>query len=358
MRISRREFLKYCSVAAGALGLTATDLLKLENTLALTGGVKVIWLNGAACTGCTVSLANSMYYASIQNLLLAPPAATSLDIGFMETLSSAQGDQARAAADSWATSGFVLALEGSLQSDGYCEVGSFAGAASENLVDVFDNFATSANCLAILGIGTCACYGGIPAGDPNPTGAIGIVDHLKAKYGTAKLPGGSTNPDFDMAKYRTYRNKTINIPGCAPNPNWIVGTIAYLIAHNLAMPALDALRRPRSYYGERICNNCERFAASKGHGGFAFMDQLGNDYKPQGFILDPNDIGDPDKRDQCLKYVGCKGSRTKSDCSWRKWHSPAPGLTGVNWCVGTGAPCQGCVQNYFPDRMSPFHYLR
>jgi NiFe hydrogenase small subunit HydA len=148
------------------------------------------------------------------------------------------------------------------------------------------------------------------------------------------------------------RSKIINIPGCPPNPNWIVGTIAYLIAHNLEVPQLDALRRPRMYYGERVCNNCERFEESL-VGNFINQEPGQPDWEDRF-----NDIGNPNKRDYCLKYIGCKGSRTKSDCSLRKWHSPGYGQIGVNWCVGAGAPCQGCTQDGFPDRMSPFHYLR
>ena len=34
VRITRRDFLKYCSVAAGALGLSASTLMKIENVLA------------------------------------------------------------------------------------------------------------------------------------------------------------------------------------------------------------------------------------------------------------------------------------------------------------------------------------
>jgi len=327
MQISRREFLKYCSVAAGALGLTATDLLKLEEALALDGGLKVVWLNGQACTGCTVSLANSVYYATIQEILLFTQASDSVDLMFSETLSAGMDISGMQGIDpANLTGGFVLAVEGAIPNDPssgtYCDIATtipgtgLGGGVSIGAAVTY--YAGLSSCAAILGIGTCASYGGIPAGEGNITHAKGLLSHLGSAF----------------------RSKIVNIPGCPPNPNWIVGTIAYVISKGLALPRLDSLRRPIAYYGQRNCNNCERF-------GKIFINNK-----------TPDDIGDPAQTTRCLKYVGCKGSRTKSDCSIRKWHSPGYGQLGVNWCVGAGAPCQGCTQNFFPDRMSPFHYIK
>jgi Ni,Fe-hydrogenase I small subunit len=49
MRITRRDFMKYCAISAGALGLTASDLGKIEKALSTEyadGGTHVVWLNG------------------------------------------------------------------------------------------------------------------------------------------------------------------------------------------------------------------------------------------------------------------------------------------------------------------------
>jgi hydrogenase small subunit len=324
MIISRRQFLKYCTLAAGAIGLTATDLIKLKDALALEGGLPVTWISGQNCTGCTVSLANSVYYATIEQLLVTNDVGgTSLDLNYHQTLMAAMSNEATQATG--VNTPTVLVIEGAIPpaASGFCEVGSFAGVSGESVANVVTSLAGTA--ARILAVGTCAAYGGIPAGNPNPTGTKGFLDFIKAN---------------ESSSYGAIRKKTINIPGCPPNPNWIVGTIAYLIANSAAFPQLDSLRRPRTYYGERICNTCERFS--------------------KVFINNntPNDIGDPTQVTRCLKKVGCKGSRTKSDCSLRKWHSPGFGQLGVNWCVGAGAPCQGCTQNFFPDRMSPFHYIR
>ena len=339
MIISRRQFLKYCSIAAGAIGLTATDLMKLENALAKTAGagLPVIWIAGQACTGCSTSLLNSVYYATIQDLLLLGSDATTLELKFHETVMAAMSNEATQVAG-LTSEPFALVVEGAVTPlDGYCKIGSYTGAASENMSDVVSALAGNANCAAVIAAGTCASFGGIPAAAGNVTGAKGVLSHL-----------GST-----------FRNKVINIPGCPPNPNWIVGTVAYMLANGLKMPALDALRRPRTYYGERICNNCDRFATSKSAGqvnGF-----VGSTALAAMRCVEPDRIGDPAQNlpgGRCLKKAGCKGSRTKSDCSSRKWHSPGYQMTGVNWCVGAGAPCQGCVQNFFPDKMSPFLYIK
>jgi Ni,Fe-hydrogenase I small subunit len=64
LNITRRQFLQYCTASAAALGLSQTDLLKLEKALATpqTGcgspSLSVIWLSGQACSGCPVSLLN------------------------------------------------------------------------------------------------------------------------------------------------------------------------------------------------------------------------------------------------------------------------------------------------------------
>jgi hydrogenase small subunit len=353
MIISRRQFIKYCSIAAGALGLNATDLMKIEKATAATGGLPVIWIAGQACTGCTTSLANSVYYQTIQELLLLGTASTTLDLKVCETLMASMSNEATQQA-TLTSSGFALVVEGAIPATGvntpkagYCTIGSYTGAASEDVGAVVSYLAHHSNCAAILTVGTCSSYGGIPAGAGNITGAKGVLSYL-----------GPNNTD---ANGHRYRSKTICIPGCPPNPNWIVGTVAYLLANGLAMPALDSLRRPRTYYGQRICNSCDRFPTSLTgqFAGFVGMDS--NNSNSAMRVTQPEMIGDPVQNTpggRCLKKAGCKGSRTKSDCSLRKWHSPGFMQAGVNWCVGAGAPCQGCTQNYFPDGMSPFHYIR
>jgi hydrogenase small subunit len=365
MIISRRQFLKYCSIAAGAIGLTTTDLMKLEKTLAYNpGGVPVVWINGQACTGCTVSLANSVYYQTIQELALTGEPSQTIQLKYSETLSAAMSTEATL--QSGLTDfPFVLAIEGAIPTGPtvgtsdtgmYCQAGDFGGG-TEAVADTIWSLSQLSACAAVLNIGTCSSFGGIPAANGNVTNAKGFLDFIEYKTGSVT----------DSA-YRTTRAKTVNIPGCPPNPNWIVGTIAYILSRRtewlpVKLPSIDSLRRPRLYYGERQCNYCERFQNSLDTDDF-FVGVNPDRIYNRLSVNEPQMIGSPVQNlpsgatARCLKLAGCKGSRTKGDCSWRKWHSPAYLQTGINWCVGAGAPCQGCTQNFFPDRMSPFHYIR
>jgi Ni,Fe-hydrogenase I small subunit len=85
---------------------------------------------------------------------------------------------------------------------------------------------------AIIAIGNCASYGGLPAAAPNPTGAAGVEGAL----GT-----GLTVP-------------VVNLPGCPPNPVNFVGVIAnYLLQGTL--PALDADGRSQ-FIGKEVHGQC------------------------------------------------------------------------------------------------------
>jgi hydrogenase small subunit len=224
--------MKYCSIAAGALGLTASNLMKIEKALATdleNGGTQVIWLNGAACTGCTVSLANTAYLSTIQDLLvpweLAAPVVAGtaglstgalvaaidggvltdtgtngpLDLAFMETLSTSVGHRAVQAAKAAAhAGGFVLAIEGAIQTANggdFCRIGDGSNAtdtATISFMEEVREFALDSNCVAILAVGTCASYGGIPASRGQETGARGLISTGRfagAGYGTVNTTG-------------------------------------------------------------------------------------------------------------------------------------------------------------------------
>jgi hydrogenase small subunit len=92
------------------------------------------------------------------------------------------------------------------------------------------------------------------------------------------------------------------------------------------MPELDQVGRPKLFYGELIHENCPRYQW----------------FEKEKYAQVPGDEG-------CLVFLGCKGPVAQSDCHKRHWNN------GVNWCIGSGAPCIGCTQPEFPDGVSPFY---
>jgi len=335
-RITRREFLKYCSVTAGALGLSASTTMKLEKALALeatAGGAATVWLAGAACTGCTMSLTNSIYYMPVASLLLGV-----LDLDFHDTLMASAGDEACGAAKKTLDAGgFVLVVEGAIQTANggiYNTIGKVCGPSDNNetMLHAVTEYAKKAG--LIICVGQCATFGGIPAAKGSVTGAMGVYDALKTFTGTA---GGLT-----AAEWKVARKKIINIPGCPPHPDWIVGTIANYLADS-KMPALDSLRRPKDFFGTTLClNGCTRYASQNGAPGYAY------EFDGKAGL----------HTEKCLKQIGCKGRQTKTDCPVRKWNAHNAGDVGVNYCVEASYPCHGCTQKGFPDNYSPFIRIR
>jgi NiFe hydrogenase small subunit HydA len=302
MSISRRAFLKYCTATAGALGLSASGLVKLQRVLAVEGGPPVVWLQGQGCSGCSTSLLNSIHYATIDDLLL-----NTLDLEYHPTVMAAAGDLAVSAAEAAYTSGgYVLVVEGAIptaQAGRYCYL--WPGMTAHDAAKIF-----SRNAAFVLAVGTCAAYGGIPGGRPNPTGARGVADVV--------------GPGIEV----------INIPGCPAHPDWIVGTIAHLLACGEA-PRLDLHDRPKDYYQHPVHSRCPNRMKYYQRGVFATQ------------------LGEPG----CLSMLGCNGRSADSDCPVRQWNSPAQSECGVSWCIGARTPCQGCTEPDFPDGTSPFYTL-
>jgi len=166
--------------------------------------------------------------------------------------------------------------------------------------------ALARDALAIIALGTCATFGGIAAGKPNPGGYEGTDKFLKSR--------GIDKP-------------LINIPGCPPHPDWFIGTVASVLLLGLPKPEdLDELKRPKVFYGGLVHENCPRRA-----------------YFDEGKFA--RKFGEPG----CLNELGCKGPVTHADCPIRLWNH------GTNWCIGAGSPCIGCCEPGFPDLVAPFY---
>ena len=299
--VSRRSFLKTITGTAAGIGLSQVFnpalVLAMEKALETH---PVLWIQGQGCTGCSVSLLNSVD-PSIADVLLKV-----ISLQFHPTVMASEGETALEnlylIAEKYKGK-FSLAVEGAIPmgADGkYCIVGELDHK-EISMVDMVKDLGAKAG--SILAIGTCAAYGGIPAAEGNETGATGVMDFLK-----------------------TYGIKTpvVNIPGCPPHPDWIVGSIAHLLTKGL--PELDESGRPVVFFGDNIHDNCPR--AEQYDAG-----------EMSETLSDPNG---------CRMDLGCKGPDAYADCYKRKWNS------GMNWCVDNSV-CIGCVEPGFPDASSPFY---
>ncbi|MGY6037380.1 hydrogenase 2 small subunit [Aeromonas sp. AE23HZ002T15] len=286
--INRRDFMKLCAGMAATLGLSQNAVAKMATALTSPQRPPVIWIGAQECTGCTESLLRATH-PTIENLIL-----NTISLEYHEVLSAAFGHQAeenKHNAMERYKGKYVLVVDGSIPlKDGgvYCMV------AGEPIVDHIRRAASDA--AAVIAIGSCSAWGGVPASGGNPTGAVSLEEAL----------GNLGTP-------------IINIPGCPPNPHNFLTTVAYYITYG-KLPALDAKKRPLFAYERLIHENCERrphFDAGR------FAKEFGDEGHRQGW---------------CLYHLGCKGPETYGNCSTLEFCDIGGGI----WPVGIGHPCYGC----------------
>jgi hydrogenase small subunit len=285
--VSRRDFLKYCGIGAGALGLSMSDLGRLEKAFADPNGPSVIWLQGSACSGCSESLLNRISTSSPKNA--ASVLIDVINLAYHPNLMAAAGQEAvKSAKAAYDRGGYILAVEGGIPT---AYGGNACWAWTFNNVEVtFQNVVKdlASKAAAILCIGTCASWGGIPAAPPNPAGIVGV-----------KALTGKT---------------TINIAGCPPHPDWMVwGVVQVLLKKPVS---LDGYGRPTALFSKTVHSQCPRRETGE-------VNTFGVD-------------------NRCLKELGCRGPETRGNCPIDKWNNK------VNWCIDANAPCIGCTEPTFP----------
>ena len=290
--VSRRDFLKFCSAMAAAMGLPLGMGEKIAEAVTTAKRPPVIWLSAQECTGCTESLLRATH-PTLEKLILEL-----ISLEYHETLNVGAGHQAEAflANSIKENKGkYILVVDGSIPvKDGgiYCKIG---GKTAQSLLEEM-----GAQAAAVIAIGSCASWGGIPSADPNPTGATPAHEVLKKK--------GITTP-------------VVNIPGCPPNPYNFLSTVLYFLTFK-KLPELDDQARPKFAYGRIIHENCERrphFDAGR------FAVQFGDEGHRKGY---------------CLYKLGCKGPETFNNCSIQLFGD----VGSASWPVGTGHPCFGCSE--------------
>ncbi|MBT8069041.1 MAG: hydrogenase small subunit [Gammaproteobacteria bacterium] len=288
--VSRRSFMKFCATTASMMALPPSMIPMIANALENARRPSVIWLSFQECTGCTESLTRA-HTSTVESLIFD---AISLD--YHHTLQAASGHAAEAAREVAMEENFgnyLLVVDGSIPLDnpGYSTIAGISN------LDMLTESAKGA--AAIVAVGTCATYGGIPHANPNPTGAVSVKDIIKDK-------------------------PIINVPGCPPIPVVITGVLAHYLTFG-AIPELDHIGRPKVFYGQSIHDRCYRRP-------FYDKGQFAETFDDEGA-----------KKGWCLYKLGCKGPTTYNACATTKWNN------GTSFPIESGHPCIGCSEPDFWD---------
>jgi hydrogenase small subunit len=225
--------------------------------------------------------------------------AISLD--YTETLQAAAGHQAeKCKSDTLkAYAGkYILLVEGSVptKADGvYCTIG---GRTAEDILQE-----AAAGAAAIVAWGNCASYGCVQNAKPNPTGATPIHELIS--------------------------KPVINVPGCPPIADVMVGVVTHILMFG-RIPDLDDQGRPKEFYSRRVHDTCYR---RPNYDAGLFVETFDDDNARKGF---------------CLYKMGCRGPVTYNACSVTKWNQ------GTSYPIQSGHGCIGCSENKFWDN-GPFY---
>ncbi len=296
--ISRREFLKFCSLMTATLALPAAFTPRIAKALETAARIPVVWLEFQDCAGNTESFLRSSAPTAVEIVL------DQISLDYHETIMAPSGAGAeKSLADVLANhkGQYIAIVEGSIPvKDGgiYCTIN---GRTAQSIAQE-----VCSNALATIAVGACAWDGGVPGAGPNPTGAVGVRD---------AVPG---------------LKNLVNMPGCPMN----VANLTALLVHFLTfkeLPATDQEGRPLFAYGQLIHNNCER----RGHfDAGRFVESWGDEGHRMGY---------------CLYKMGCKGPQTYSNCPAVQWNG------GTSWPIGAGHGCVGCMSPHFWDNTTPFY---
>jgi hydrogenase small subunit len=293
--ISRREFLKFCTVMTAALALPLDEVSRVAAALEGVRRPPAIWLEFQDCAGCTEALLR------VPRPTVAEIVLDVLSLNYHETIMAAAGRQAEEAKQATIEAGdYLLLVEGSISTKDnglYCCIGG------RTAMDLLEEAASRA--IAVIAVGSCACFGNIPAANPNPTAAVGVRDLVR------HIP-------------------VVNLAGCPVNHMNLAATVVHYLTFG-SLPQLGNLGRPLFAYGMRIHDHCTRrphFDAGQ------FVEQWGDEGHRVGW---------------CLYKMGCKGPQTYHNCPTVRYNET------VSWPVGAGHGCIGCSEPRFWDTMTPFY---
>lgn len=292
--ISRRGFMKFCASTASLMALPPAMIPRIAAALEAARRPSVIWLPFQECTGCTESITRS-HAPSLEGLIF-----DTISLDYQHTIMAAAGhraEEARHQAMKDNEGKYLLLVDGSIPMKNK----AYSTIAGESNYDIFVEAAKGA--AAVVSIGSCAAFGGLPQAQPNPTGAMSTSEVMKE--------AGISKP-------------LINISGCPPIPNAITGVLAHFLTFE-TLPDLDHLGRPMAFFGQNIHDRCYRRP-------FYERGQFAESFDDEGAKLG-----------WCLFKLGCKGPVTYNACATIKWND------GAGFPIEAGHGCLGCSEPGFWD---------
>ncbi|NJD08744.1 MAG: hydrogenase small subunit, partial [Methylococcaceae bacterium] len=222
--ITRRSFIKFCSLTASALGLGPAFVPRIAEAMETKPRIPVLWLHGLECTCCSESFIRSGHPLAKDVVL------SMLSLDYDDTIMAASGHNAEAIVEEIVTQhkgNYILAVEGNppLNEDGMdCIIGG------KPFVDQLRYAASNAK--AIISWGSCASWGCVQAAKPNPTRAVPVHQVIIDK-------------------------PIIKVPGCPPIAEVMTAVVTYILTFE-KLPELDRQGRPKMFYSQRIHDKCYR----------------------------------------------------------------------------------------------------
>lgn len=375
MRITRRQFIKYVSATAAALGVSQATINKVIEAIARPGAPKVIWLSGQSCGGC-IEAASNMFIGGVDvadadgnnvydNLGVAQVKALFtydsslansttvedvilevIDLKLMNVVNTPSGELYTSYLKRFLPGGdlrdgnFLVVVEGSVPTDlnvtnvDYCGIGYDPNAPFSGIVrlgDVLKGLCTgTGKAAAVIAYGTCASFGNIPA-----------ARNLKYQASTGKFEHTFAKGVKDyLDAYDPTHSPVVNIPVCPGHPEALALTVVDYLTYGLSAVAanLDSYSRPKTslafgfaLYGKTLHVQCPR---------------LDKYYKK----IFSSRFGD--SRQGCLQNLGCQGQWTSTPCHSLRWNRQYSNT----YCIGAGIPCVGCGEKGYPDKTMLYLY--
>ncbi len=287
--------------------------------------IHVFWFAGMSCDGCSVSVTGATA-PSVESLLMGAHPGLPRMLLHHTVLNIESGptylEAHQKALEGTLDAPYAIVLEGSIPDE--TKAGATGGYWSssgeqpwgkdgaERPITTAEWIARLApNAAAAIAIGTCATWGGIPASEGNPTGAMGLMDFLGKDYRSI------------------YGLNVVNVPGCAPvgdNFTETVAAILYFLQGFGPLPEFDEIGRPAWLFGETVHRHCVRGA-----------------YYEEGSYAEK--FGDK----ECLVEIGCWGPVVNCNITSRG------AIRHMGGCMNSGGACIGCTMPGFPDKFTPFY---